>query len=105
MKRPEGIDKKVIEKITECGGDLNKKRHVDFFLYFETEYDAVIVETELMNLGFRTEVSQSSYNEKWGCYAHKKMVVTEKRLIEISKWFESLAQKNNGEYDGWGTEI
>jgi len=105
MKRPKNIDKAVVDNITTHGGDLEKARYVDFFLYFKNEYDATCVEIELINLGFKTEVNQNSYDNKWGCYAHKKMIVTTERLIDIGDWLEALAEKYNGIYDGWGTEI
>ena len=52
MKRPKGIDKAAIQNITKLGGDLDRKRHVDFFIYFPTENDAVNAEVELINLQF-----------------------------------------------------
>ena len=105
MKGSNNIDKKVVDSITKFGGNVEKARHVDFFLYFNNEYDATCVEIELKNLGFETEVNKNSYNDTWGCYAHKKMKVATGRIIDIGNWLEVLAKKHNGIYDGWGSEI
>lgn len=105
MKRPNNIDRFVVDKIFGLGGDPKKTRSVDFFLYFPTELDATTVEIELINLQFETEVNKNLYNNQWCCHANKKMVVTEKRLVDIGNWLENLAQINNGKYDGWGSEV
>ncbi|MEP0006537.1 MAG: ribonuclease E inhibitor RraB [Balneola sp.] len=105
MKRPKGIDKSVIQKITKLGGDLDRKRHVDFFMYFPTEIDAVNAEVELINLQFETFVNKSPFDNKWCCNASKKMIVSSERLEDIRNWLEKLTEKNNGNYDGWGTEV
>lgn len=101
MKRPNNIDRFVVEKIFRLGGNPQKMRSVDFFLYFPTELDATNVETELINLQFETEVN----NNQWCCHANKKMIVIEERLVDIGNWLENLAQINNGKYDGWGSEV
>ena len=105
MKRPKGIDKAAIQNITKLGGDLDRKRHVDFFIYFPTENDAVNAEVELINLQFETFVNKSPFDNKWCCSASKKMIVSSERLEDIGNWLEKLAEKNNGNYDGWGTEV
>ncbi|SMO47604.1 ribonuclease E inhibitor RraB [Gracilimonas mengyeensis] len=105
MKRSENINQEVVNNITRFGGDLDEERPVDFFLYFPSEYAAVQVEVELINLRFYTEVRYDELTEDWGLFANKKMNVTTERLEDIGNWMEQLANKYGGQYDGWGTVI
>ncbi len=105
MKRPENLDAAVVQNITKFGGDLEEERGVEFFLYFPTEFDAVMVEVELINLRFYTQVRFNDFSDDWFLYANKKMEVSIERLEDIGNWMEQLAEKNGGEYDGWGTII
>lgn len=105
MKRPENIDREVVNNITQYGGDLEEERPVDFYLYFPTEHAAVMVEVELINLRFYTEVKFNEYSDDWSLYANKKMRVTTERLEDLGNWMETLAEKHGGNYDGWGTVV
>lgn len=105
MKRPPGIDKRVVDVLTSLGSDPNREHPVEFFLYFPEEYQAYAVAAELSNLSFNTIVSYSENGDDWLCFAVKALKPTTDRLVELGNWMEELAEKYNGHYDGWGTPV
>lgn len=98
-------DKRVLDKLYQLGSDLSKLHHIDFFLYFPSEEKAQLAGNVIEREGFEIEIQPSAGKEQWLCLAMKKMVPDKKELIEIRKWFESIAKELNGEYDGWGTIV
>lgn len=103
--RQKDIDQKVLEQLIHWGSDLSKPHNFDFFLYFQTEETAKLAATVIEREGFEIEIQLGADKEKWLCLAMKKMVPEEEELVEIRKWFESIANELDGEYDGWGTIV
>ncbi len=105
MSIPEGADKKVIENLEMLGSDMERDHPVEFFLYFPDEQKANIVAAELMNLQFEVSVSYAEIKDEWLCFAIKKIKPSTERMVELSNYLRELAEKNDGNYDGWGTPV
>lgn len=99
------IDREVIKNMKRLDTNMQSEREAAFFFYFPDEYLAHHAATALTNLQFETEVSYSEHGTEWLCLASKPMIVTTERLIGLRNWMETLAEKYDGNYDGWETTI
>ena len=110
--RDEG-DLAVLNRLKELGADLSKPHTVDFFLYFPSEEQAKSAASEIEREGYAVRVNRAPTpwwkrlfsKPSWGCYANKSIVPDEDTIVEISAWFDGIAQRFCGEYDGWGTGV
>jgi hypothetical protein len=106
-------DLAVLRRLKELGSDLGKPHTVDFFLYFPSEEQASSAASEIEKEDYEVRVDcvpppwwrRLFSKPVWGCYATKSIVPEEDTIVEISAWFEGIAQRFYGEYDGWGTEV
>lgn len=105
MAQRKRADQAAVYNFEALGGDTQKDHPVEFFLYFPTEWDAYVATSELMNLQFSASVHYSKSAGEWLCLATKVIKPTSKRLTELGNLMESLADGNNGNYDGWGTPV
>ncbi len=113
MGVPEERDLAVLRRLKELGSDLSKPHTVDFFLYFPSEEQAKSAASEIEREGYAVRVDcvpppwwrRLFSKPVWGCYVTKSMVPEEEAILERSAWFDGIAQRFCGEYDGWGTEV
>lgn len=98
-------DQGNIDSFIELGGDVQEEYPVEFFLYFPSEWDAYVATSQLMNLQFATSVHYFKSADEWLCLATKEIKPTSERLTELTHFMETLADGNNGNYDGWGTRV
>jgi hypothetical protein len=98
-------DQAAVYNFEALAGDTQKDHPVEFFLYFPTEWDAYVATSQLLNLQFSTSVHYSESADEWLCMAAKEIKPTSKRLTELGNFMETLANGNNGNYDGWGTPV
>ena len=106
-------DLAVLRRLKEVGSDLSKPHKVDFFLYFPSEEQAKSAASEIESEGYAVRINRAPTpwwrrlfsKPVWGCYANKSMIPEEDKIVEISAWFDGIAQHFYGEYDGWGTEV
>ena len=106
-------DVAVLRRLKELGSNLKKPHKVDYFLYFPSEEQARSAASEIEKEGFTFRVERAPMpwwkrlfsKPLWGCYANKIIVPDEDAIVEISGWLDGIAERFNGEYDGWGTEV
>jgi hypothetical protein len=106
-------DLAVLHRLKEVGSDLSKPHTVDFFLYFPSEEQARSAASEIEREGYAVRINRAPTpwwrrlfsKSVWGCYVAKSMVPEEEAIIETSAWFDGIAQRFCGEYDGWGTGV
>jgi hypothetical protein len=110
--RDEG-DLVVLRRLEELGADLSKPHTVDFFLYFASADIAKSAASEIEKEGYVVGVDlvpppwwrRLFSKGVWACCASKKMVPDEETILETSAWFDEIAARFGGDYDGWGTEV
>ena len=113
MTGQEEKDLTLLNRLEELGADLGKPHEVDFFLYFSSEDMAksALVEIESNNFVVSVNLIPPPWWRRlfakpiWACCASKSMVSDRETIFETSAWFNEIAQKFSGEYDGWGTEV
>jgi len=106
-------DLAVLRKLKELGSELSKPHTVDFFLYFPSEEQAKSAVSEIEREGYVVRVDPVSppwwrrffSKPEWSCCATKSMVPEEETILETGVWFDGIAKRFCGEYDGWGTEV
>lgn len=98
-------DQTAVYDFEAFNDNVQKDLPVEFFLYFPTEWDAYIATSQLVNLQFSTSVHYSKSADEWLCLATKEIEPTSERLTELGSFMETLANGNNGNYDGWGTPV
>ena len=98
-------DKKALEIIRQQNIDISDKRIVYFYLYFPTLENAKLAESELNQLEFTVQNSLSAGGNEWLCLAEKELIPDSKILGSLRRKLGNIAQKYNGMYDGWETEI
>jgi len=106
-------DLAVLVRLKELGSDLSKQHEVDFFLYFPSEEMAKSASREIEKEGYsvRVNVVKPPWWRRlfsraiWCCCASKNIVPEQETILETSAWFNGIAQRFCGEYDGWGSEV
>jgi len=98
-------DEAVLNLLSKSKADLSKERLISFYLYFPDQPKAVIAKNELKKLGFEVECSQSYDEKNWLCLASNHLIPTDSVLTSLRKKLEHLAEKLNGNYDGWETGL
>jgi Regulator of ribonuclease activity B len=72
----------------------------DFFCYFPDEASATAAAREAINARYRTvvDVSDGTYALQATCTLELDEALVRDHVV----WFEELARRHGGEYDGWG---
>ncbi len=103
--KPRTPDAAVIAQIKKLKPNLSKPCPIRFFLYFSAEEGALRSAIELRKQGFIVEVVPSQRKYQWLCLALKELMPDVTALTTFRGKMVELAQKYQGEYDGWEAEI
>ena len=99
-------DEHVVEYLKKNGDKLVKPREVFHWIYFKTELEAdnFIKDTENKNFIF---VSKRKVEDNYPIQVELKRMdkVDIKSVNEYSLYLLELAEKYNGDYDGWETSV
>jgi len=99
-------DEHVVEYLKRNGDKLVKPREVFHWIYFKTELEAdnFIKETENKNFIF---VSKRKVEDNYPIQVELKRIdkVDIKSVNEYSLYLLEVAEKYNGDYDGWETSV
>ena len=98
-------DLKVLLSLRKNGSNLDQEHKIEFVINFSTSEVAEDVAVEIRKNGFEVKVVETSPNEKLECLATKEMIPTYTEILAVRHYFEALALRYKGQYDGWGTEI
>lgn len=99
-------DEHVVEFLKRNGDKLVVPREVFHWIYFKTEEDAenFINQTKKKNFVlFSKSKVQDSYPFRIGIKREDKVDL--KSVNKYSLYLLELAEKNNGDYDGWETHV
>ena len=93
----------VLEQMAKHGADLTQPRHVVHYLYFDDEVVADTVAAQV-DAPFQTGVHEPipEYPGSWRliCEAHD-YTLSPGLVRDNSDYFEALAERHGGTYDGW----
>jgi len=113
MDTREEKDLDILARLKELGSDLSKPHEADFFLYFPSEEMAKSASSEIEKEGYSVRVNvvkppcwkRLFSRAIWSCCASKSIVPEKEKILETIEWFNGIAQRFCGEYDGWGSEV
>ena len=105
-------DENVLKQLHNHGSDLSKPTHIVFYLYVPDEHDANAASAQLQSQGFRAEVdtplgrlSDGTIETRWSVVSHLTAIPTLKAIYSASAAMTNLANRYNGEFDGWEAAI
>jgi hypothetical protein len=82
--------------------------NVDFYLYLRTREDADAAREALQGEGYAVHAAPSADPESdrpWLVRASRELAVGEQSMEDAEALFRQLAERYNGEYDGWETAV
>lgn len=96
--------KEVIAGLRKVGHGTRKEIPLSFYLYLPNKKSAKACEPILTKEGLEVEVDKSAANDgNWLCLCHRTMKPSAKELERIGQRFIELAEKHEGQFDGWET--
>lgn len=99
-------DAETLKALAEAGSDLTKSHLIDHWIFFQDESGARAAAKDLVSSGFvLVSLDKDPENSEWRLLARKEMVPHLKDIEKTSAFFEVLARRNNGDYDGWETQV
>jgi hypothetical protein len=101
----ESMDGKTLAQLAKAGSDLRKPHDIDFFFYFPTQDAAEKAAPKLVALGLSTKIDRAAKGPDWVIHGNKTMIPSEAELQKLRRMFDEIAATQNGDYDGWGTEV
>jgi len=98
-----GPDEHAVQQLKKFNLGFDKPQVVEFFFYFPTKALAQKAGEEIMREGCAITIRLGATKNSWLCLATKEIVPSPEELERLRKSFEAIAEKYNGEYDGWET--
>lgn len=99
-------DAKTLKALAEAGSVLTKPHVIDHWIFFQDESGARAAAKDLVAAGFVVvSLDKDPEDSEWRLLARKKMVPRLKDVERTSEFFEELARRNRGDYDGWETQV
>jgi hypothetical protein len=99
-------DAQVIESLRANGSDLTKPHPIRYYLYFTQEPSARAAASELERLWYKIDrLSPGPKKGQWGIIANKPTVPSMPVVSQITRDLNALAQRYQGEYDGWEAAV
>jgi hypothetical protein len=100
-KTPEEADRLALRQLAGRGADLAKPRHVIHFLYFSTETDARAAAEAIAGTWTAQVEAPTEAIDQWCVRADGTRTLGADTVAAFRTWFEGIAVKHGGEYDGW----
>lgn len=97
-------DAELMAQLRKQRTDLTRPRHVLHYSYFPSHDAAQHAATAAGERGWSTEVGEplEQFPDQWRMRAERPDVVVSDDVVRDSTdFFESLAARHGGEYDGW----
>lgn len=98
----------VLGQLIQAGADLTQPRHVLHYLYFPDEAQAEAASLEAAGRGFTAEVREplAEHPGQWSVVCEQHGVVLDPPKVgEDGDFFDELAVRHGGEYDGWEASV
>lgn len=102
------LNRRVVDYMEEQGDKLEKERQIDHWIYFKSEKERSLYEIEVQKKGFEITGKNSDIENAERKY---QLVISRKDKVSLSElnnftielW--ELANKLNGDYDGWEAPV
>jgi regulator of ribonuclease activity B len=94
----------VLNQLRQAGADLTAPRHVLYYLYFNDRAKAESAASAATASAFAARVREPIPKDpdKWGVVCERKSYVLSMDIVrDNTDYFEALAAKFGGVYDGW----
>jgi regulator of RNase E activity RraB len=101
-------DQQVIMGLMKAGDNLEKARRVDHWIYFKNKNDKELFISYAIKNGFSIEKNgrnKADAEGKFGLQIFRTDKVDPNSIMQITTELKKEAQKFDGEYDGWETEV
>lgn len=102
-------NKRVVELLTEHGDNLLQSREVNHWIFFKSFDDMYDYKKRVMKEGFKiqNEHYNKTYSDSWlyTLQISREDFVDLVNINEITTGLSRLAEKFNGNYDGWETPV
>jgi hypothetical protein len=100
-------DLAVLGQLMKAGADLTQPRHVVHYLYFGSRDAADAAAADAQGGGFTTAVKEPlvQFPGQWRLVAERQGVVDAETVRNSGDFFDSLAVRHSGEYDGWEASV
>ncbi len=101
-------DLAVVAKLVDAGADMSQPRHVLHYLYFDDRDDAETAAAEARQSAFEVDVRepQPPSRPQWALVCERRGVILDAPTIcDGRDFFESLASRCGGDYDGWEASV
>ena len=101
-KDPRAADALALRQLQGRGADLALARHVVHFLYFDEEGNARAAVGAVETGGWNVELDPpGEVVTVWTVRADGNRVLNPGTVESFRSWFEQVADRHGGEYDGW----
>lgn len=101
-------DLDVVSQLVELGADLTQPRHVLYYLYLPSAESAANAADDARSHSFEVAVEDPlpQYPGVWSLTCERRGVVLDTDTIRGNgDYFDGLAAKFGGEYDGWEASV
>jgi Regulator of ribonuclease activity B len=95
------LDEQTRAALARAGADLQKPTNVLNYLYLPDEARANAAGQELRSAGYDVTVRPASAGPGWLTLSESELIPDETNIGALRKLFEDLADRYDGEYDGW----
>ncbi len=104
MKFPKDENGELLREMHEAGIDLTEPRNIEFFAFFSTKKDAEAMVAALASDSdvVNTSLEHNEIQDDWDLCCSIQMVPSHAAITLRELSFTKLAEKHNGESDGWG---
>jgi regulator of RNase E activity RraB len=101
-------DLEVVSQLVSHGADLAQPRHVLYYLFLSSAESASAAAADAEAHSFEATVAEPipAYPGKWSVRCERRGVVLDPETIRGNgDFFDGLAAKYGGEYDGWEASV
>jgi len=101
-------DLEVVSLLVKRGADLSQPRHVLYYLYFHDPEVAARAADEARAMSFEASVNEPlpQHPRQWSLVCERHDIVLDSQTIRNNgDFFDGLAARFGGEYDGWEASV
>ncbi len=108
----DAMDQKTIAQLRKAGANLTKRTDVVHYLYIPVRQDADSAAQQAAAAGYRATVQpplgrlpNGTVENRYSVVAHADVVPSLANVRKARAFFEALARRYGGEYDGWEAAV
>lgn len=94
----------LLQEMHDAGMDLSVPYDIDFFINFQKKKDAEKMwrEVEANDATVRFSLVENDSHDGWILCCTQELIPTHENITHTELAFDKIAEKHNGESDGWG---